>query len=440
MVERFIRKMRDLNPMQGALKDWNPWWAEKSVPPEKKGIERASILKELLKLIEAKEIVVLTGVRRSGKSTLLHQMISKLIEGRVSPKNIIYFNFDEPVAPGEGNPADFVYNSFLELNNPQGRKYVFFDEIQNIREWERWIKKSYDLYGKDVKFILTGSNNSMLYDNLSRLLTGRILTKAIYPLSFEEFLIFNNVKIKDADMQKSEIKHFLIKYMGYGGFPEAVLEETDEIRKKRLEEYFNSIILRGIVQPNNIREVSKLMELARYLITNNACILSYNNISKAIGLNITSLKEYLRFLENAYLLFQLNFFSYSLKETIMVQKPRKIYNIDNGMRNAVGFRFSGDEGRLAENIVFIDLKRRGNEMYFWKEKGEVDFVIKHKDNSLTAINVSYTDRIGQREIDSLMEFKGSHKHAKTMITITKDIEKKDKGIEYIPLWKWLLQN
>ncbi|MFA5888327.1 MAG: ATP-binding protein [Candidatus Nanoarchaeia archaeon] len=425
--------------MASILKAWNPWWAEKSVSKEKKGIERTNILNELLKLIEAKEILVLTGVRRSGKSTLLYQTISKLIERKVNPENILYFNFDEPVAPNDANPIDFVYNSFLELNNPHGRKYVFFDEIQNIKEWERWIKKSYDLYGKDVKFILTGSNNSMLYDNLSKLLTGRILTKAIYPLSFEEFLIFNNVIVKDADMQKTEIKHFLLKYISCGGFPEAVLEESEEIRAKRLEEYFNSIILRDIVQPNNIREVAKLMELAKYLITNNACILSYNNISKAIGLNITSLKEYLLFLENAYLLFQLNFFSYSLKETIMIQKPRKIYNIDNGMRNAVGFKFSRDEGRLAENIVFIELKRKGNEMYFWKEKGEVDFIIKHKDNSLTAINASYTDKIGERETAALMEFKNSHKQAKKLIVITKDIEKKEGETEYIPLWKWLLQ-
>ncbi|MFH1637602.1 MAG: ATP-binding protein [Candidatus Woesearchaeota archaeon] len=397
------------------------------------------MLDELSRLMGAREVITLTGVRRSGKSTLIYQLISRLIGGGIRPENVLYFNFDEPLEFKGTQALEFVYNSFLELNNPKGRKYVFFDEIQNIEEWERWIKKSYDLHGRGVKFVLTGSNNSMLYDKLSTLLTGRILAKTIYPLSFAEFLGFRNITIKDADMQKTEIKHFLIEYISLGGFPEAVLEDSDEVRKKRLEEYFNSIILRDIVQPNNIREVAKLIELARYLITNNACILSYNSLSKAVGLNITSLKEYMRLLENAYLLLQLNFFSYSLKQTIMQQKPRKAYNIDNGMRNAVSHKFSKDEGRQVENLVFVELRRRGLEAYFWKGHGEVDFVVKHKGNGVTAINVSYTDKIECRETNALAEFKQAHKNVKALIVITKDTEQKVGGVDFIPLWKWLLE-
>ena len=124
----------------------------------------------------------------------------------------------------------------------------------------------------------------------------------------------------------------------------------------------------------------------------------------------------------------------------MVQKPRKIYCIDNGLRNAVSFTFSKDLGRLAENLVFIELRRREHEAYYWKYKREVDFAVKNKDQSLTAINVSYSDEIDERETGSLKEFKEKYKSkVKRLLIITKDIEKRENGIEFIPLWKWLLE-
>ena len=143
-------------------------------------------------------------------------------------------------------------------------------------------------------------------------------------------------------------------------------------------------------------------------------------------------------LENAYLIFQLRYFSYSVKESIMMQKPRKLYCIDNGLRNAVSFKFSKDEGKLAENLVFIELKRRNKEVYYRKNKREIDFVIMNKDQTLTAINVSYTDKVNEREMKSLLEFKKEFKKAKELILLTNDLEQKKDGIEFIPLWKWLV--
>jgi len=407
------------------------------VPKDKTGIERKNQLDVLNKLMNAKEIIILTGVRRCGKSTLIYQMINRLIEEGINPKSILYFNFDEILEFKDYRALDIVYNTFLEINNPKERKYVLFDEIQAIEKWEQWIKKSYDLHGREIKFILTGSNNTMLHDNLSKLLTGRIFTREIYPLSFREFLEFNEI-LPYGQLQKNEIKHHLARYMNFGGFPETVLEENETIINKRLEEYYNSILLRDIIQPNSIREAAKLMELAKYLMTNTTSTLSYNNIAKSTGLNITSIKEYISIMEHAYLLFQLNFFSYSLKESIMIQKPRKIHAIDTGLRNAVSFRFSKDEGKLAENLVFLELRRRLAEVYYWKNKGEIDFVIKNKDSSLTAINVSFTNRIDERELKSLNEFKSSFKNTKEIILVTEDIEKTEDSIKFVPLWKWLL--
>lgn len=422
------------------LKKWNEWWINNKINKTKLGIKRNTILSELLRLMNAKEALILSGVRRSGKSTLLYQIINTLLTN-VNPKNIFYFNFDEELEFKNAKALDIVYNTFLELNNPKGKKFVFFDEIQNIKGWERWIKKSYDLYDSEIKFVLTGSNSSFLYDKLSTFLTGRILTKKIFPLSFKEFLEFNQFKFKDFDMQKQEIKHFFLKYLKIGGFPEAVLEKDKYISELRLKEYYDSILLRDVVKPKNIREVSKLINLSNYCMTNISNLMSYNSISKTLGINITSLKEYLLFLENAFLIFKLNFFAYSLKKSIIIQKPRKIYCIDNGLRNAVSFKFSKDEGRLAENLVFLELKRQNKEMFYWKDekKQEVDFIIKNKDNSLTALNVSYSNKINNREINGLMKFKNNFSRAKEFIILTKDLEKKEKGIKFIPLWKWLLK-
>lgn len=422
--------------MEELLKRWNTWLVYGKVPENKKQIPRKKILASVLKLMKPKEIVVLTGVRRSGKSTLLYQLIDNLLNN-AEPKNILYFNFDEPLKERNIDTIELIFKTFLELNNPKGRKYVFFDEIQNIPQWEKWLKKYYDMYGEEIKFIVTGSNNSMLSDNLSRLLTGRILTQEIFPLSFFEFLEFNSLLIKDISLQKEEIKHYFLKYMKIGGFPEVVLEKDHEINMIRLRQYFDSILLRDIIASQNIRETAKLTELASFTMANISSLFSYNNISKVIGINIHSLKQYLHFLENAYLIFQLRYFSYSLKESMMIQKPRKVYCIDNGLRNAVSFKFSKDEGRLAENLVFIELRRRGKEIYFWKNKGEVDFIVKNRDQSLVAINVSYSDDINKREIIPMLEFKKKFK-AKLLL-ITKDTEKKGDGIIYLPLWKYLLQ-
>lgn len=424
--------------MEEILKRWNPWWVYHEVPKNRKGLLREDPLNRILQLMKTKEVVVLTGVRRAGKSTLIYQIIDHLL-AKVDAKNILYFNFDEPLKEKNIDVIEALFREFLELNNPKGRKYVFFDEIQNVPEWERWLKKYYDLYGDEIKFVITGSNSSMLSGTLSKLLTGRIFTLKVFPLSFREFMKFNGFVIKDIILQKDEIKHYFSKYLVTGGFPEAVLENDQDINNQRLKGYFDSILIRDVIALQNIRETAKLSELSYYSMTNISSLFSYNNLSKAIHINIHSLKEYLHLLENAYLIFQLRYFSYSLKESVMIQKPRKIYCIDNGLRNAVSFKFSKDEGRLAENLVFIELKRREHEFYYWKNKGEVDFVVKNRNQKLAGINVSYGDKIEERETRVLLEFKNEFKSkVEELILLTKDTEKRENTIRYIPLWKWLL--
>ena len=189
-----------------------------------------------------------------------------------------------------------------------------------------------------------------------------------------------------------------------------------------------------------IRESAKLIELANYSLSNISTLLSYSKISNATGLSVNSLKEYLLYLEQAYLIYQLNFFSYSVKDSISIKMPRKIYCIDNGLRNSVAFTFSEDGGRLAENLTFIELKRRKIEFFYWKEKKEVDFVIKGRDGTLKGISCTYTDQVRQGEINALLSFKEHFEEkVSNLILLTKNLEKEENGISYIPLWKWVLE-
>jgi uncharacterized protein len=426
--------------MKQLMKMWNPWWTEGKVPASKKRILRPHTLEEILKLLDIREIICITGVRRCGKSTAMYQAIDYLIGKGVKPENILYFNLDEPFEDKSIGLLDSIFEEYIELHAPKGRKYIFLDEVQNIKGWEQWIKKFYDLYGEELKFVLTGSNSTLLSDQLATLLTGRMITQHVFPISFREYLDFEGFELKDLDVQRNEILHHFNKYLFKGGFPEVVLEDDTDINHLRLTEYFNSILLRDVVVGRKIRESAKLIELANYSLSNISTLLSYSKISNATGLSVNSLKEYLLYLEQAYLIYQLNFFSYSVKDSISIKMPRKIYCIDNGLRNSVAFTFSEDGGRLAENLTFIELKRRKVEFFYWKEKKEVDFVIKGRDGTLKGINCTYTDQVRQREINALLSFK-EHFEEKVsdLILLTKNLEKEENGISYIPLWKWVLE-
>jgi predicted AAA+ superfamily ATPase len=418
--------MIDKQNLFNILDDWNYWNKE----IKDLGIIRNDYIKKAMPLLKTKEVIVIKGVRRSGKSTFLRQIMA---ESQVDKKQFLYINFD-----------DYRLYEFLSLEllekcievyrekiNPEKKAYVIFDEVQNIDGWERFIKTKYDL-GEDIKFIVTGSNAHLISKEYSTLLTGRTESIDFYPFSFTEFLESQGLRIEEKNYFKLKTKKNVLlnklgEYLLYGGFPE-VLKRDD--KKNILDEYFNSIIEKDIISRYNIRDTRTLKQIALYLITNITCEISFSSLMEQFKISVNTLREYLSFMQEANLLFLLYFFSYSTKTQNLVNK--KSYCIDNGLREAVSFKFSKDEGRLAENLVFIELKRRGLETYYWKNKGDIDFIIKRK--QITAINVTYTDDINPRETISLMEFK----KAKRRILLTKDTFKKEKGVEYIPLWFWLL--
>jgi len=421
------------------LGEWNPWWEKGEVPEELKGRPRPEY-KQLVNSVEIKEITIITGVRRSGKSTLMYQMIDDLLKNGTAPEQILFVNLEDKKLTKDS--LEDIYSSYRQNINLNSKAYVFLDEIHRKEGWESWIRKKYDLKTKD-KFVISGSCSYLLKKEYSTLLTGRNLTFEVMPLSFEEFLLFKNITVNKANLKKDillektklHILKNLDEYLKLGGFPEVVFKQ-ENFKTKLLEQYFDDILYKDIVDRYNLNS-QKAKDLALYLITNFTSLVSLRNLRNSLKISYDTIKDYMSYYKEAFLFFTMDHFSYSFKEQKTLAS--KIYCIDNGLRNAVSFKFSKDEGKLAENCVFIQLQRQEKKPYYWKNRGEVDFVIKNKDNSLTAINISYTDKIEERETKALLDFKKEFKaKAKQLTPITKDTEKKENGIKFIPLWKWLL--
>jgi uncharacterized protein len=417
----------------------NPWWNDKKFET---GIVREKYFAKIKKYLDAGEILVLNGVRRSGKTTLLFQIIDELIkERKIEPKKILFINCDEPALAGLKKPLETLIETYRKEVYSGEDTWIILDEVQNIEGWENLVKSYYDK--KLFRIIISGSSSYLLDSKLSVFISGRYLPVSVFPLDFSEYLQFKGYSAgKDPvtlAAKKYEIIAHLKNYLRYGGFPQVALNDDNEMKNDYLKVYYDSIVYRDIVRVQNIRNQKALNSLLAYFFSNFTSIYSYKNISEILGTDYATIKEYIHFAEMAKILFEERYFSYSLK--VQEKNQKKIYCIDNGLRNAVSFSFSRDEGRLAENLVYIELIRRGNTPYYWKKQGsgkEVDFVLKNKDDSLTALNVTYAGEINNREKEGLLEFGEEFSKAKDLILLTKDIEKEENGIRMIPLWKWLL--
>lgn len=390
------------------------------------------------------KIVTIFGPRRSGKSFYFYTLIKKLLNKNIPKDRILYMNFeDDRLLPLSFKDLNFLLEAYFELypENKEKEVFFFFDEIQNIDEWEIFIRRVYDK--EKSKIFITGSSSELSSFEISTHLRGRTLSYGLYPLNFTEFLIFNGQKPhKDIEYSKErfKVKQLLEEYLKFGGFPEVVLEKDGKLKNKILSEYFNLLVYKDLAERFSISNTALLKELLRFLFTNTTSLFSVNSYFKSIKQNIPvsrqTLSEYISSIQETDYFMLLPLFSYSLK----VQKTnhKKIICLDNGLRNAISFKFSDDEGKMSENLVGSVLKKQEKEFFYWKNKHEVDFIIK-EGLELQAVNVSIGDTIEKRERDSLFEFKEKFKNVKELILITKDTEKIAEGIKYVPLWKWLLK-
>lgn len=425
--------------MKDKLFEWNPWWVKEC---RFKGIQRDK-LKDILPWVERKEIISIIGVRRAGKTTLLYEIIESLIKDKgIEPKSILFIKADDERVETE-KLIDKAIDEYQKSVNPYQKFFLFIDEVQEIPDWQKTLKRIYDL-NEDIKIFISGSNASVLKEDLGSMLAGRFSYFEVFPFSFPEFLRARGIEIKnDSNMIKNKniIRNCLNEYIEKGAFPEVVLEKRTEIKEELVRFYFDSIFYRDVIKRRNIRNPAKMEKLVKYFLQNISNLISFSRIAKLLELTTDSVTEYVKALEDSYLIFNINLFEFSYKKQII--NPKKIYCVDSGIRNIVGFNFSADIGRIYENIVFINLRKKKKEIYYWRGKGECDFLIKNK-KSIEAIQVCYDlndVKTKEKEINSLLEAIKRFKLKKGLI-ITENYEAeekiKNKKIIFIPLWKWLL--
>ena len=377
-------------------------------------------------------VIVISGIRRCGKSTLLSQIRTK--------HHGYYLNFDDDrLIKFKIEDFHFLEEIFMELF---GEKNIFyFDEIQNIFGWERFVRRLHD---EGKKVFVSGSNASMLSRELGTHLTGRHLEVNLYPFSFREFLKFNNFKLEKNSIYltatKATIKRFFDDYLINGGFPDYVNEKI----KEYLKTLYENILYRDIIVRYNLSSEKTLKELVYLAINNISKEISFNSIKKTLNLgSSTTVKDYFDYLENSFLVFLMPKFDYSLKKQI--HSTKKVYVIDNGLAMYLGFRISKDSGRLLENLVFLDLKRRKEEIYYYSNKNECDFILRNGIKITEAIQVCYdfNEDDKEREINGLLEAMNKFK-LKNGLILTYDQEDEfdvnGKSIKVTPVWKWLLKN
>ena len=365
--------------------------------------------------LSASHILIITGVRRCGKSTLLQQISKKIKE------EIIYFNFEDPRIYG------FELEDFTKLDEIVGDeiRYYFFDEIQNVEKWELFIRHLHD---RDKRIAITGSNASLLSKELGTRLTGRNIQIELFPFSYTEYLMFLQLE--------NNLASFNL-YLEDGGFPEYLKSK----HKEQLQQLFKDIVYRDIIVRHGIRQAKTLIDIALFLIANVGKEYSLNGIKNTFGVgSANSVADYIHWLEDSYVLFSMPRFSWSLKSVSI--NPKKVYCIDTGFAQANSLSFSEDTGRLLENCVYLALRRKYKEIYYFKDKGECDFIVKEAQDILHIIQVCaeiHSDNKA-REVNGLLAALTFFSKTEGLIlTLNQEdvLMINDVKVRLLPVWKWL---
>ncbi|MBA4321314.1 MAG: AAA family ATPase [Odoribacter sp.] len=360
---------------------------------------------------------LLTGARRSGKSTLLKQLMRYH-----NSKN--YFNFEDSRTV-EFEVSDFmiVEELFSELSD--NNQIFFFDEIQNVSGWERYVRDAID---RKKTIVITGSNANLLSRELGTKLTGRHLDFDVFPFSYREFLSYFKLTAGTDSF---------FSFISEGGFPGYLSIGKKEV----LSTLVSDILIRDIFSRYNLRNQEVYRRIVQYLLSNTGKEISFNNLKNTFEVgSASSVMDFLNYLTDAYLLFLVPRYDTSLK--VQARNPRKVYAIDQGLVNFYSVSGSPDRGRLLENTVYLQMRREGYETWYFKGKKECDFICRHRKNQYSAFQVSWQvdQQNEKREIEGLLEAMNKLKLASgTIITFDQEdkLVKEGKTINLIPGWKWL---
>lgn len=393
---------------------------------------------KLAEVSHNKEIIVLTGLRRSGKSVLLHHIRQQNTESDY------YFNFeDERLAAFSVDDFQILQEALIESFGLQ--KTYYFDEIQNIKGWEMFVRR---LYNSGNKIYITGSNANLFSEELGTRLTGRYIVYTIYPLSFKEYISYKHKALLSEKLSTTkigQIKKLFSDYYQEGGIPEYVKHKNSDY----LHSLYEGIFYRDIIARYKLPQSSLIKTLVFYLGSNCSKEVTYNSLRKLIGIkSTTTISDYCYYLENSYLCFFINRYSDSVKSQL--QSPKKVYFIDTAVAKIIGFRISEDVGRTLENIVFLELKRKNYEVFYHQQSKECDFIIRENANVTQAIQVCKTladPKTKKREIEGLIEAMKRFSLQTGLIiteseTLAEEVEKNGRvfSISIVPIWHWLISD
>lgn len=358
------------------------------------GIER-TLLGEIERLVPLPHAIVISGLRRSGKSTLLAQFAHRLGE-----EHFYFVNFEDDRFLGfRAEDADDLYRYLVEIFGE--RKIFLVDEIQNVPGWEHFVRRMMD---QGLKFVITGSNASLLSRELGTHLTGRYIPIELFPFSFKEFLRFNRFPLNNpARMTTIESAQLLQKfdqYLRLGGLPEHLRYPELPL----LRTLYDDILYRDIAARYRIEEVRALKELAYYLMSNPAGYVSFNKLKERLSLgSVNTIKNYIEYMENSWLIFTVNVFDYSVKRQQIAAK--KVYSIDTGLTHSIGFSFSANTVKLMENAAFLSLRRKTHEVYYLTTPAgyEVDFYLPESGQLIQVVQNINNHSTRERELRALLD-------------------------------------
>lgn len=408
---------------------------------------------DIKRYAEAKpsKITVIAGFRRVGKTYLLFDLIKRLLQKNVR-EEMLYVNFEDERIP--------LHTEFMTALLPTCKqifdkkmKYLFLDEIHNMPEWSKWVRRIYDK--EALRIFITGSSSKMSSKEIPTELRGRFLSVDVFPLSFSEFMRFKNMTIDAEAIEYSEderatLSKSIDEFLTYGSMPEVVLASKD-IKFEIINSYYQSVVRRDMIERHNVRNEESFKALLRLLLNSTSySITKIYNTLKSLGYKVgkSTVQSYLSHIENAYFMFSVPLFSYKIKD--QMQYARKLYVIDNGFINKISTKLSNNYGRLLENAVAVHLIRtsNGRELYYWKSpKEEVDFVVKQGTKVIQLIQVCYdaTDlSTREREIRTLIKA-SKELGCNDLSVITNDYESTTdenwfgttRAIKFIPFLKWV---
>ena len=390
---------------------------------------------DLARYISSGQIVIISGIRRCGKSSLLFLIKEKM---KLTDAEFCYFNFDDERILPDSSIFEDIFTLHLELYGKE--PVLFLDEVQNINHWEKFVNRMYE---QGIKVFVTGSNARMLSSEISTSLTGRNKLIELFPFSFSEYLRYLRHEYNTAQMTpktRSLLQKDFNGYLETGGFPLVVKENDQEL----INTYFQDILYRDIVARYRLSQVNELRQIGLYFASNVGKIFSYSALQEISGIKSrSSVKDYLYYYEQSYLFFYLKKFDFSVKKQMM--NPKKVYAIDPAFVHRLGFNFSENKGRILENIVFLELLRRNKEVYYHSGKKECDFLLKEGIQVVSAIQVAFRVHLEnyEREFQGLKEAITTYQLPSGLlladqIDVKINLPQHDK-IKVMPVWKWLLE-